>query len=316
MLDLKRLLVFREVCRKGSFSEAAVELNYSQPAVSHHIARLELEVGAKLLERPSRGKVFVTPAGEILLRHAEDLLDRLARAETEMGAVVVGQEQVVRLGAFATASATIVADAIAAYRARHGDPRLTLMEGEAPTTLSDLAHGRIDVAVIFDDPNHPLAVDAARIDLRYRYNDPLLLLLPARHRLARAGVVDLTALSDEAWIEGAGAETPCSLILAATCQQVGFEPKIAFSSGNYQVVRRLVAAGVGVALVPELALGETEPDVVVRPLRHLTPHRRIGLAVATDGHRSAALTAMLEALEESFAGYRARQPRSLGAMGP
>lgn len=307
MLDLKRLRVFREVCRRGSFSEAAFELNYSQPAVSHHIARLELEVGAKLLERPSRGKVFVTPTGEVLLRHAEDLLARLASAEDELGALVVGREPVVRLGAFATASATIVANAIATYRERHGDIHLTLIEGEAPAALDDLMNGRIDIAVVFDDPNHALSVDTDRVELRYLYTDPMLLLMPVHHPLADGDAVELTALRDEAWIEGAGAETPCSLILTATCQEVGFEPKIAFSSGNYQVVPRLVAAGVGVALVPELALGEDVPGVVVCPLRLSTPHRRIGLAVSVKGYRSPAFTAMLDALEGSFASYVARQ---------
>jgi DNA-binding transcriptional LysR family regulator len=311
MLDLRRLGVFREVCRLGSFSEAALALNYSQPAVSHHVARLELEVGTKLLDRSPRGGVATTPAGRALLSHAEILLAQVASAEAELGELIGDRESRVRLGAFATASATVVADAVAGFRAAHRAARLSIVEGEALETLQALANNQIDFAVVFDDPHHPLTVDESKIELRYLYRDPMLLALPARHRLARREVVELSELREDGWIEGEGAETPCSLILMTACEEAGFEPQVAFNSGNYQVVLRLVAAGVGVALVPDLALGTETPGVVMRPLRPRTPYRRIGLAVAAGGYRSAALRSMLDSLEGAFGRYAARQSAGL-----
>jgi DNA-binding transcriptional LysR family regulator len=312
MLDLRRLKIFREVARLRSFSAAALALDYSQPAVSHHISRLELEVGAQLLERSHRGGVTLTEAGEVLLEHAETLLARMEDAEAELAEVTFASSSRVRLGAFATASATIVADALVRVRHLRPDLTITLVEGEYPETIERLKSRHIDIAVVFDDPLHPVPPDE-QVEIRYLYEDPLLLALPRRHRLAQQDTVDIADLEADAWIEGAGRETPCSLILFAACQEAGYEPRIGFSSGNYQVVQRLVAAGVGVALVPELALWGPYPDVVIRPLTPRNPYRRIGVAVLRGGYRRPPVEAMLAEIEKvcegsSDRGRRAGQP--------
>lgn len=303
MLDLKRLKAFREVARQGSFSAAADVLNYTQPAVSHHVSRLELEVGARLLERRRSG-VVLTEAGRVLLAHAEVLLVRATDAESELAELVNRGQSLVRLGSFATASATIVAEAIASVRRFHPEVELTLIEGD--DMLADVKGRTVDIAVVFDDVEHPMPKDEA-IELRFLYEDPLLLAMPRRHPLAGKEVVELGDLRDEAWIEGAGTDTPCSLILAAACEEVGFEPQVAFNSGNYQVVQRLVAAGVGVALVPELTIVGADPEVVIRALRPRCPSRRVGIAIRR-GYRSAALLAVVAALDRAFESYAAQQP--------
>jgi len=307
MLHLNRLRAFREVVRQGTFSAAADVLGYSQPAISHNIAQLELAVGAKLLERLPRGGVTLTEAGKLLLGHADRLLDLATDAESELWEMIKEGQVRVRLGAFATASATIVADAIARVRRACPEVSITLIEGEASETISLLKTRDIDIAVVFDDPQHAVPEDDT-VELRYLYEDPLLVAMPRRHRLARTPVVDLSELRDEDWIEGAAKDTPCSLILVATCEELGYEPRIAFNSGNYQVVQRLVAAGLGVALVPELAITGADPEIVIRPLWPRSPSRRIGVALRRAGYRSEALLAVVAELERTFKAYAAQQP--------
>jgi DNA-binding transcriptional LysR family regulator len=294
MLDLRRLKVFCEVARLRSFSAAAASLDYSQPAVSHHVSRLELEVGVQLLERRNPGGVMLTPAGRALASHAERLLAQMSEAEAELAEISSAVDNRVRLGAFPTAGATIVADALVRVRMHRPELAVTLVEGEPRETIERLRSRHIDIGVVFDDPSHPIPADD-QCEVRYLYDDLLLMALPRRHPLAREEIVDLMDLRDDDWIAGAGPETPCSLILAAACQAVGYEPRIAFSSGNYQVVQRLVAAGVGIALVPELALLGAHPEVVTRQIAPATPYRRV--AVATRGYSSPGVEVMLTHLE-------------------
>lgn len=309
MLDLKRLLVFREVARRGSFSEAADALNYSQPAVSHHVSRLELELGAKLVQRGNRAGVTLTDVGRVLLVEAEALLDRAADAEQALAAVLRTQEERVRLGAFATASATIVAWAISAFRRSSPGVHLSLREGEAHDTLEALRLRQIDIGLVFDDPRHPLPGGEA-LKLSYGFDDPMLLALPDRHPLAERSAIALESLRREQWIEGAGEETPCSLMLIAACAEAGFRPEIAFNSGNFQVVGQLVASGVGVALVPWLALQAPPAGVAIRPLAGTTPHRRIAVATRASAPLGAPARAMVQTLERSFAHWAQLRHRS------
>lgn len=312
MLDLKRLKIFREVARCGSFSRAAEAMDYSQPAVSHHISRLELEVGVQLLERRQSGGAQLTEAGSVLLAHAEVLLGLMTDAESELADVIDASVRTVRLGAFATASATIVPEAIARLRRVDPEVTFTLIEGEASETIERLVGRQIDIAVVFDDPLHPIA-ENEQVELRYLYRDPMLLALPRRHPLARNDGVELDELRDDDWIEGAGRDTPCSLILTTVCHEAGYEPRISFNSGNYQVVQRLVAAGVGVALIPELAITGADSGVIISSLLPQNPARRIGVAVLRNRYRRPAVQMMLDELERACEAYTAYQPVRVGA---
>ncbi|MFN8201255.1 MAG: LysR substrate-binding domain-containing protein [Solirubrobacteraceae bacterium] len=298
MLDPKRLLIFKEVAERGSFSAAAHALSYTQPAVSHHVAQLELEVGAKLVTRRSRGP-HLTPAGEVLYEHACGILERVAEAETAV-AEVTGRGTRVRLGAFATASATVVVDALARLGAQAPQVRISLVEGEATDTIMRLKAHQIDVAIVFDSLAYALTEDP---DVSYAYvgSDPMLLALPARHPIVRQPEIRLTDLATEGWIEGAGAETAASLILLEACQRAGFEPRVAFNSGNYQVVLRLVAAGVGVALIPRLAVCGDLEHIAIRSLADGEVCRRIALATRRNGYRSPGMGLVMAELSAACA---------------
>ena len=301
MLDLKRLKVLVEVVRCGSFSAAADAMDYSQPAISNNINRLELEVGTQLIDRRRVGGIELTEAGRVLLPHAHALLDRVADAEGELDELIGVGRRVVRLGAFATASATIVADAIARLRADDA-VRFTLIEGETPESIERLKSKQIDLALVFDDERHPLAEDEV-VELHYVRRDPMLLAVPADHPLAARAEIDIADLAAESWIEGARHESPCSLILDQLCQDAGFDPKASFNSGDYQVVLSLVAAGVGVALVPELAVtgSSVGRGVALRPLRGDPAARRIAIAALRNRFQPPATQRVFAELERSGA---------------
>src|SRR3954452_2163324 len=155
MLDLKLLTTFREVAVRGSFSEAAVALDFTQPAVSQHISRLESTLGVRVLERSARG-VGLTPAGEVLVRHASALLDAARQAEEEVRAAAgVGRAQI-RVSAFPSAAAGLLPGATRELRARRTDAELALQVLENEPGLEGLLAGRMDVAVLVQSPLSPI----------------------------------------------------------------------------------------------------------------------------------------------------------------
>jgi DNA-binding transcriptional LysR family regulator len=304
VLDLRRLSVFRAVARCGSFSAAADQLGYSQPAVSHHIARLELEVGTRVLHRHPRG-IELTPVGVALLRHADAILDVVQHAEGELRELVEEPDSV-RLGGFQTSTEPIVSAALAAFWRSHPDSRVTLLEADPVDHIDGLRSGRLDIAVVFDSPEGPISTDD-RVEVDLLHDDPMLVALPERHRLASRPAVALADLAGERWLEGAGPETTSAVVLLHACARLGFEPQIAFSCGNYYAVQQLVARGMGVALLPELALQQVRDGVALRPVADASPSRRLGTAVlrrAQDRPRGHA--AMLAAIREAFAAYAGR----------
>lgn len=310
MLDLKRLLVFREVVRQGSLSSAAIAMNYSQPAVSHHIGRLELELGAQLLIRSRTGAVPTT-AGRALLEHVDALLEQAAEAEAHVIAVAAAAlEPVVRIAAFATASATIVADAVACLRKDGLTAEVRLVEGDPGDAVAALRMHQVDVAIAFDDEQHPLAFPPDILGDRL-LDDPMLVALRRDHALATSAQVELPSLRQAEWIQGAGEETPASLILMAACEAAGFQPRVTFSTGNFWVVQELVASGIGVALVPALALSRPHPDVVARRLTPTAAARRIWLLHRGD-EKPAHVVLLLEALRAA-AHQRQQQVLSIAA---
>src|SRR5258705_9963510 len=182
MPDLKLLTPFREVAVRRSFSDAAVALSFTQPAVSQHIGRLEDTLGTRLLERDARG-VSLTPSGEVLLRHASLLLDAARRAEEEVRlAAGIGRARV-RVGAFASAAAGLVPGATRELRARRPDVELVLQVIEDEPALDALLAGRVDLALIVDSALSP-RVPRSGVEYLPVCDDELRLAGPAAHPLA------------------------------------------------------------------------------------------------------------------------------------
>ena len=301
MLQLSRLRVFVEVARQSSISAAAEQLSYTQSAVSQQIAALEAETGVTLLERLPRG-VRLTTAGETLLAHAEGILGRLAAAEADMEAIAGLRGGQLRIASFPTAGATLMPLAIALFRAQHPEVELTLAEAE-PEEIAPRVHaGEFDLALLFEfeGESDTLFSYLVRQPL---FEDPMFLALPADHALAARRTLRLSDLRAEAWIQ-TSSSSPCARHVVRSCHAAGFDPIVSFESDDFGVVQGLVAAGVGVALIPKLALANVREDIAIRALSPSSPVRRV-IAATPEGPRltpaAAAMGSILANVSERFA---------------
>ncbi len=312
-LDPRRLLVFRLVAHQGSLTGAARALGWTQPAVSQHVQRLERELGLPLVRRVARGVVLTEP-GVVLLRHADALAASLTAAGRAMDDLTGLRSGRVRLAAFPSASATLVAAALARSAAAHPGLDVRLVEVEPPQAVTLLARGEVDLAIVFEYPDVPADVDLlgngegpgsqghlVRVPL---LDDPVRLVLPPGHAASgpvvvpgtdegEDGGVALAELAGERWIAGC---LRCRQHLLASAAREGFVPDVRHSTDDYVVVQALVAAGLAVATLPALALAASRrPDVVVRPiLDH--PTRSVSVLVTADGQGVPAVAAVLEQL--------------------
>jgi DNA-binding transcriptional LysR family regulator len=302
MLNVARLRILREVARQGSFSAAAEALSYTQSAVSQQIAALEAETGMQLLERRPRG-VLLTTAGQALVGHTEGILARLSAAEDELSAIAGLHGGQLRMASFPTAGATLMPLAIATFRSRHPEVTLTLAEGEPQNIAPRLNAGELDLALLFefDDTEIPLQENLTRVAL---LQDPLYLALPQQHPLVDKRALRLEDLQGEAWIQTSQA-SPCARHVVRSCHAAGFEPRVSFQSDDYQTVQGLVAAGVGVALIPELALSVLREDIVIRALSPATPVRQVIAATPVGTRLTPAAPAMLGILQDAASRYEA-----------
>jgi DNA-binding transcriptional LysR family regulator len=295
MLNPQRLRVFREVARRGSFSAAAESLSYTQSAISQSVAALESEVGVVLLERDRRG-ARTTSAGEALLTHTDGILARLDAAEAEVAAIAGIRGGQLAMASFPTAGATIVPLAVATFREAHPGVDLSLAEGEPEEIAPRLRAGEFEVALLFefDGVSEGLGEGLRRIDL---LEDPMYLALPDDHRLADAPRIRLEDLSDESWIQNSAA-SPCARHVVRSCHAAGFEPSVSFETDDYQTVQGLVAAGVGVALVPQLALSTVRDDILIRALHPRAPVRTVTAATGSGRGVVPAAERMLDILAD------------------
>lgn len=295
MLNLSRLRVLCEVCRRGSFSAAADALCYTQSAVSQAIARLEAETGAELVVR-ARGGVRPTAAGAALVERADAIFATVQAAEDELAAVLGLRAGHLRVASFPSAGAALMPRAIAIFRARHPGVTITMAEGEPEEIAPRLAGGEFDLALLFTFPGVGERFGAELRCLTLMI-DPMLVALPAGHRLARLEHLRLGDLRDEEWIQTA-AHSPCARHVVRCCQAAGFEPTVSFESDDYDIIQGLVAAGVGVALVPRLALGGVHPGIVVRELEPASPTRTVIAATPRGAAATPAARTMLQILGE------------------
>jgi DNA-binding transcriptional LysR family regulator len=291
MLDVRRLRVLREVAAHGSFSAAAEVLAFTQPAVSRQIATLELEAGTRLVDRSARG-VRLTQAGELLVGHADAILDRLDAAESQLEALSQLKGGRLRIGAPATANATLIPLAVRAFDAEHPDVELRLDEAISSELVERLASGDLDIAIVANADRLPEL--PGELVLEHLMDDPLHLALPRDHPLAQADQVRMADLAGESWIEGR--DPVCAEPLRVAARAAGFEPKICFESAQWLGKQGLVAAGVGVTLIPTLALANVREDIVLRSLGPDTPHRKIALATLGCGYEAPAVEPMRQVL--------------------
>ncbi|MQY15355.1 HTH-type transcriptional regulator GltC [Streptomyces sp. RB5] len=293
-MDTGWLEVFRAVARHGSFTAAGAELGFTQSAVSRQIAALEAEFGAPLFDRLPRG-VRLTEQGQVALAHAEAALDRLGAARRDLAALRDVHTGRLRLGSFATAGAALVPRTLAAFREAHPGVTVSHTEGFSRTHVAALAAGELDLAVVSGYAEDLDAFEA--VELTRLLDEPVLVALPAGHRLAERRTLRLAELADEPWI--AGSASPEDTLISA-CLRRGFRPRIEVVAREWLAKFGFAAAGFGLTLVPALAAGSLPSGLVLRPLhRDDAPVRTVLAATPRGTSRPPAVRAFLPLLREA-----------------
>jgi molybdate transport repressor ModE-like protein len=300
MLDVRRMKVLREVAARGSFSAAAEALSFTQSAVSQHVAALERESGTKLVERGARG-VRLTDAGQALVKHADAILARLDCAEEELAAIAGLRGGRLRLACFQSAGATLVPRAVAVFHERHPDVDLGMVEAEPEEACQRLRAGEIDLALVYDFEPIPGMLDG-ELELTHLIDDAYDAILPKGHPLAARKRLRLADMAEEPWICSTDTNG-CRAITERACQDAGFEPRIAFEADETLAAQALVASGVGVTLLPRLALTTVHPAAEARRLIK-PPVRRIWAARPAGDYVAPATAAMLQILEDVAEDFR------------
>ena len=293
--------VLREVAARGSFSAAAEALSFTQSAISQQVAALERETGTKLVERGARG-IRLTQAGEVLVKHADAVLSRLACAEEELQALAGLRGGKLRVSTFQSAGATLVPRAVAAFHGRYPDVELALTQAEPDEATQMLRAGELDLAVVYDFDGIPGGIDET-LDAVHLIDDRYDLLVAREHSLAGRARVRIADLEDERWVnstQGCG----CRQAVLHACAQAGFEPRVAFETDEILAVQALVANGMGVTLMPQLALTSVHPGVAVRPVGRDAPVRHIYAARLRDAYSSPATQAMVQFLVDTADEFR------------
>lgn len=291
MIDLHRLHILVTVAQEGTLTGAAEVLGLGQPTVTHHLQRLQADVGAALLTRSGR-RVILTAEGRHLVAEGEKILGTVERTERTLRAMTNLETGTVRLAAFPSAVPTLVPGILSAVGRRAPGLRIELVEAEPPEAVHLLGTGSADVALIF---SYPEGSDDA-VTTWPLADDPLLLVEPASQSQRGGSVTtdDLLPHAERPWITGCAR---CRRHLLAACDEAGFSPTITFASDDYVSVQALVAAGHGVTMLPELALrAYTHPGVRTRLVAGQS--RTLMIATAGPPPHSPAVAAVLQAALE------------------
>jgi DNA-binding transcriptional LysR family regulator len=306
MLDVRQLALLRAVAEHGSMSAAANVLCYTPSAASQQLRQLEGGLGLKLVERGARG-ARLTSEGLALLTHAQAILGRLDVAQAEMHAIAAARAGQLRLAVFPTAGAALMPTAIAAFTSAHPDVELHVTEAETSIALPALDRRDVDLVIGYDFAAAPESgPDIVRTPL---LDDPMHVVLPGRHRLARSTRIRLRALAREPWISSRPHQ-PCARALTSACAAAGFAPNVIYESDDYVTAQALVATGAGVSMIPDLALGSPHPEIAVRSTSPDLPPRQVFSATAP--HATAAAAAMTEILVSLSDNRLSQGPQSSG----
>ena len=266
MLDLRRLRLLRELEERGTIAAVADALQFTPSAVSQQLAMLEREAGVRLLERSGRGVRLTDPA-LVLVRHADALLERAALAEADLAAAAGTVTGRARIASFQSVALRLALPAMQALARDAPGLRCELVESEPEQALPALALGDVDL-VLGDEWQHQPRRMPAGLERHELLRDPVPIVLPSRHPAAgrHRGAVPLAALAGEAWVTGHPDMGWEELTRRACLQHGGFDPDIRHRTNDATIALALVARGLAVALVPELALPRSRAGLAVRPV--------------------------------------------------
>ncbi len=266
-MELYQLAYFLEAARQKNFTRAAACLHLAQAALSEQIRKLEAELGTPLFQRGRRESVL-TAAGETLRTHAIALLERAEAAKQAVQAIAGLRGGRLTIGSIPSVSACLLPKAVAAFRRRHPLVELGLMEGTSEAVSEWVDSGRVELGLI------QLPAGNGNFEEEIILCEEFVLLAPRAHPLAKAGLVALGALARESFVVYKGRVRSSAL---TACRAAGFEPQIACESSELETIRSLVAAGLGIAILPRLATQRATPGCVAVPLSGPPIERQVAI---------------------------------------
>ncbi len=300
MFDVRRLETLLEVARTGSFAAAADALHFTPSAVSQQMGALERATGVLLFARNARG-VELTQAGAALRDHAEAIVARLAEAEVEMEAIGGAADSRLRFGSFSSATGAFAGRAFQIFAERHPKADVRFVDGEPFETLAAIGDNALDLAVIFELDQWPARVNYRGLSVTSDFpmetvplfDDPYHLVLPGDHPLAAEETITLEDVAGETIL----AAPPWHRDLEKACRLGEVEPKLDFScrGTGFEALQSFVSAGLGVTLMPRLALGWLREDLTARRLEG-APVRHVKIVAPVRSQRSSVVQAMTEIL--------------------
>jgi len=302
MLDVRRLRLLRDLAQLGTIAAVAKSHTYTPSAVSQQLAALEREAGVALLARTGRG-VSLTPAGAVLVRHAEAVLAALEEADAALAAARADLAGPLRIGAFPSAVTTLLAGALVALGEDHPALELTVTELDPVAVPVAIRESRLDVALTHDYTIMPSEPDEA-LDAVPLLEETVFLAVPQRPQ-------PLDPRSAP-WIVGSPG-TVCHAVALQVCRADGYSPRIRHHADDFGAVLALVAAGQGVAIVPQLAADRPPDGVRLEPL---DARRRTAVAFRQGAGAHPVIAAFVAALRRSTAAYLAIGPPKPDPRGP
>jgi DNA-binding transcriptional LysR family regulator len=311
MLDLRRLRLLSELARRGTIAEVARTVGYTPSAVSQSLSRLEQEVGVALLERDGR-RVRLTPAANALVARADRVLAELDAAAAELAAEAGTVSGPVAIGVFPSAAVALVIPSVTEAARRHPDLRCAVHEHEPDEAIARLRAGELDL-VVSEHNDHIAPPPTGGLEAYALLSEPLLLVLPGKGD-ASPQSVDLAAFSEADWVTGLpGSQYASALEHAAAA--AGFTSRVAHRADEAFVIQSLVAAGLGVALLPALACTPV-PGVHYVVARPAPPSRHVVALVRRGAARRPALAALLALLRHQAEVVTTTLPAAAGTSRP
>jgi DNA-binding transcriptional LysR family regulator len=306
VLDTRRLQVLVSVVSAGSVTMAAQRLGLTPSSVSQQMAQLEREVGLALLEKAGRG-IRPTAAGTTLAEHATAVLSAVGDAEAAMEDLREGRSGRVRVLSFTSAGDSILPAAVSALRRSHPGLHVATRIGEVEEAYEALGAGLVDVALVLEPFARGEEPDDG-LSRAHLLDDPFRIMLPSSHRFASRASVELLELAGDGWVETVGANGFCRDVTEDVCRRAGFRPSYVAQAAEFSATQAYVATGIGVALVPVLALGMVRDGVVVRPLRTEPEPRHVWLLMRAGAMRESSVSAVVRSLRAAAASHRASAP--------
>ncbi|MGD3109598.1 LysR family transcriptional regulator [Streptomyces sp. YGL11-2] len=304
MIDVQRLRVLRAVADHGSFSKAAAALRLTPSAVSQHVAVLERSLGAQVVARSTRG-VTLTQAGQIMVGAAESVAAELEQAKQQVDRLSTGRVQLT-VATFTSGGRHLLPDALRRFMATEPRALLHVREGEPEDTLPLVRQGAVDLALAyhFDGPLPVGQGPSSRLQWTALLEDPLYVVMPEGHRLADRESLDMAELAAEPWVLGC---LKTEAYLRRYAERAGFEPEVRGTTTDYFFARSLVAAGMGISLIPAIALVPTVPGLRAVPIEPPTPTRHIGVATIGRRRDRPHITTFIQALREQATGHQSHR---------